>query len=156
MFVVLSLDPTHHAEAPDVAEIDGLEPKEAEIGKVDPVAAILVASEVSLPSASYIVPRHRFGIADHACSGGSKRIPIGPCLADESQRRQRTEGEARMLAGNRRQGGNRDKRHESPDTLSVGWLRQLRQHWSRECVLASCGFGRRHRLPRFSYGTCTS
>src|SRR5260370_28635077 len=83
MFVVLSLDPTHHAEAPDVAEIDGLEPKEAEIGKVDPVAAILVASEVSLPSASYIVPRHRFGIANHGCSGGSKRIPIGPCLADE-------------------------------------------------------------------------
>src|SRR5580700_11177100 len=68
MFVVFCLDPSHHAKAPDVVEIDGLEPKEAEIGKIDPVAAILVASEVSLPSASYIVPRYRFGIANHGCS----------------------------------------------------------------------------------------
>ena len=83
MFVVPGLDPTHYAKAPDVVEIDGLEPEEAEIGKVDPVAAILVASQVSLPSASYFVLRDRFGVANHGCSGGSKRITVGPCLADE-------------------------------------------------------------------------
>ncbi len=136
MFVVLGLDPSHHAKASDVVEIDGLEPEEAEVGEVDPVAAILVASEVSLPNASYIVLRHRFGIADQGCPGGPKRITVGPCLPDEEaasgvglqvlgvhghiadeedgppgrierEGHQRTEGKTRMLAGNRRQGGNR-------------------------------------------------
>src|ERR1700761_985024 len=83
VFVVLGLDPSHHAEAPDVVEIDGLEPEEAEIGKIDPVAAILVACEVSFPSVSYIILRDGFGIADQGCSGGSKRISVGPCLANE-------------------------------------------------------------------------
>jgi len=83
VFVVPGLDPTHYAKAPDVVEIDGLEPEEAEIGKVDLVAAILVASQVSLPSVSYIVLRHRFGIADQGCPGSPKPIIIGRCLADE-------------------------------------------------------------------------
>src|SRR3981189_1027566 len=77
VFVVLGLDPTHYAKAPDVVEIDWLEPEEAEIGKVNPVAAILVASQVSLPSVSYIVLRHRFGIADQGCPGSPKRITVG-------------------------------------------------------------------------------
>ena len=50
LFVVPRLDPAHHAKATDVVEIDGLEPEEAEVGEVDPVAAILVASEIFLPN----------------------------------------------------------------------------------------------------------
>ncbi len=67
MFVVLGLNPSHHSKAPDVVEIDGFEPKETEIGKVYPVAAILVASHVSLPSARYIV------------------LTVAPRLPDDSQ-----------------------------------------------------------------------
>lgn len=63
----------------------------------------------------------------------------------ESEGHQRTEGEARVLAGNRRQGGNRGKRHEGADTFSVGWLPQLRQGRAGESVLTGCSsFARRH------------
>ena len=155
MFVVVCLDPSHHAKASNVVKIDGLEPEEAEVREVHPGTAILVTNQVSLPNASYIVGRHRFGIANHGCSGGSKRITVGPCLANEeaasgvglqvlgvhghiadeedgppgrieSEGHQRTEWKARMLAGNCRQGRNRGERHERSDTLGVGWLRQLR------------------------------
>jgi hypothetical protein len=53
--------PNPSRRTPDVVEIDGLEPEEAEVREVHPVAAILVASQVSLPSVSYIVRRYRFG-----------------------------------------------------------------------------------------------
>jgi hypothetical protein len=52
-----------------------LEPEEAEVGEVDPVAAILVASEVLLPNLSYVVLRYRFGVADEGRPGGPKSIP---------------------------------------------------------------------------------
>jgi len=42
-----------------------------------------VASQVPLPSVTYIVLRQRFGIADQGCPGRPKRITLGPCLADE-------------------------------------------------------------------------
>jgi hypothetical protein len=42
-----------------------------------------VASQVSLPSVSYIVLRHSLGLADWVCPGRPKRITLGPCLADE-------------------------------------------------------------------------
>src|SRR5258707_11000441 len=83
MFVVVCLDPSHHSKASNVVKIDWLEPEEAEVREVHPIAAILVASQVFLPNASYIVLRHRFGIANHGCSGGSKSITIGPRLPDE-------------------------------------------------------------------------
>jgi hypothetical protein len=136
VFVVPGLDPTHHAEAPDVVEIDGLKPEKAEIGKVDPVAAILVASQVSLTSASYIVPRHSSTLPIMVARAALSASPSAPawttkrlhresvfrfwvCMAIllmrkmgrpreiESERHQRAKGITRMLAGNRRQCGNR-------------------------------------------------
>src|SRR5438067_312076 len=83
MFIIVCLDPSHHSKASNVVEIDGLEPEEAEIRKVDPVAAILVASEIFLPSVSNIVLRYGFGVADQGCSCGSKRVAIGTGLRDE-------------------------------------------------------------------------
>ena len=59
VFVVPDIDSAHHAKTTDVAEIDGLEPEEAEIGKVNPVAAILVASEVLLSNRGEILLWHR-------------------------------------------------------------------------------------------------
>ena len=52
MLVVSCLDPSHHAKAANVVEVDGLEPEEAEVGEVNPVAAILMASEVFLANVS--------------------------------------------------------------------------------------------------------
>ena len=128
LFVVLRLDPTHHAKASYIVEINWLEPEEAEVGEVDPVAAILVASEVLLPNVSYVVLRYRFGSADESRLGGPKSIPVGRHLPDEeaasrvgfqvlgvhghiadqkdgptgrieSEWHQRTERKARVLAG---------------------------------------------------------
>jgi hypothetical protein len=42
------LDPSHYTKAADIIEVNRLEPKEAEVGKVHPVAAILVTSEILL------------------------------------------------------------------------------------------------------------
>ena len=49
-----------------------------------------------------------------------------PTCRVERERHQGTEGESGMLTGQRRKVGDWNERHESPDTLSVGRLRQLR------------------------------
>jgi hypothetical protein len=83
VFVVPGINPSHHAKASDVVKIDRLEPEEAEVREVDPVPAILVASQISLPHASYIVLGDTFGVTDQGCPAGSKRITIIPRLPDE-------------------------------------------------------------------------
>jgi hypothetical protein len=55
VFVFTDVDPAHHAKATDVIEINGLEAEEAEIGKLNPVAAVFVASEILLSNGSNIM-----------------------------------------------------------------------------------------------------
>src|ERR1039458_9396231 len=179
MSVVPGLDPAHHPEATDVVDIDRLETEEAEVGEIHPIPAILMASEVLLSNGSKIVFRHRLSVSNEGRSCGPKRVTIGTHLRDEEaaarvsfqvlgvhghiadeksgptrqtdrEGHQGTEWESRTLARQRREGGNRDKRHKSPDTLGMGWLRQLRQSWSGGCVLAVWWFGRCHGLPLVS------
>jgi hypothetical protein len=64
--------PIHHTKASNVVDVDGLESEEAEIGEVNPVAAILVASQVVLPNASY------------SCSGTASTLPIRVARSDPS------------------------------------------------------------------------
>jgi hypothetical protein len=45
--------------------------------------AVLVASQVFLANASYIVLRYRFGIPYKGCSGSPQRITVGSRLANE-------------------------------------------------------------------------
>ena len=64
MFVVPSLDPSHHAKTTHIVEVDGLEPEEAEVGEVYPVAAIFMASKILFSDRSSIMLWHSFGTAD--------------------------------------------------------------------------------------------
>ena len=61
MFVVSSLDPSHHAKATHIVEVDGLEPEEAEVGEAYPVAAVFMASKVLFSNRSCITLWYRFG-----------------------------------------------------------------------------------------------
>src|ERR1035437_6893288 len=173
MSVVPGLDPAHHPEATDVVDIDRLETEEAEVGEIHPIPAILMASEVLLSNGSKIVFRHRLSVSNEGRSCGPKRVTIGTHLRDEEaaarvsfqvlgvhghiadeksgptrqtdrEGHQGTEWESRVLARQRREGSNRDERHESPDAFGVGWLRLLGQCRSGRCMLAGWGFGRRH------------
>src|SRR5271168_2460171 len=83
MFVVSSLDPSHHAKAPHIVEVDGLEPEKAEVGEVYPVTVVFMASKVLFSNRSSIMLWHRFGMADQGGPCGSERVAIGPCLSDE-------------------------------------------------------------------------
>src|ERR1035438_942839 len=83
VLVVSGLDPTHHAEAADVIQIDRLKPEETEIGEVYPVPAILVASEVRLPGGSNLSIRHRHSVSYEGRSGSPKRVAISARLRDE-------------------------------------------------------------------------
>src|ERR1035441_9470286 len=83
LFVVPGPDPAHHAETPDVVEIDGFELEEAEICEVNPVAAILVASEVRLPSGSNLAIRYRHSVSYEGRSGSPKRVAISSRLRNE-------------------------------------------------------------------------
>jgi len=138
VFVVLGLDPSHYAKAPDVVEIDGLEPEETEVGEVYPVAAVFMASKVLFSNRSRIMLWHRFGMAKQGSPCGTKRIAVGTCLSDEEtasriglqilsvhghianeedgttckikrERHQRAEGKSCMLTGHR---GQRTDRHQ--------------------------------------------
>jgi len=64
MLVVRCLDPPHYAEAADKIDVDWLEPEEAEIREIAPVAAILVASKILFLNKCHIIHLHRFGITD--------------------------------------------------------------------------------------------
>ena len=52
ILVVSCLDPSHHAKAAHVIKVDGLEPEKTEVGEVDPVTAVLMASKVDLSNGS--------------------------------------------------------------------------------------------------------
>src|SRR5450631_3105189 len=74
LFIVLCIYPPHYAKTSNIVEVDCLKPKEAEVGEIDPVSTVLVASKVFLSNGSYIMVWHWFSIADHGRPGGSKRI----------------------------------------------------------------------------------
>jgi hypothetical protein len=81
LLVVFRMDPSHHTKSTNIVEVDGLEPEEAEVGEVDPVAAILVTSQVVLSNAGYILFRDSFGLADEgrpAAPNASPSIPACP------------------------------------------------------------------------------
>jgi hypothetical protein len=64
VLVIPGLDPAHHAEATYIVDIDGFEPEEAEVCEINPVATVLVASEVPLADRSKVIFWHRLGVAD--------------------------------------------------------------------------------------------
>jgi hypothetical protein len=76
MFVVSSFDPSHHAKAPHVVEVDGLEPEKAEVGEVYPVTAVFMASKVLFSNRS-IMLWHRFGTADQPVSYSLESVADG-------------------------------------------------------------------------------
>jgi hypothetical protein len=150
------------------------------LAKSTPISAILVASEVRFPNCSDVVFWHRLSASNQGRSCGSKRVAIGSRLCDEEaasrinlhvlrvhchiaskeggptcrvkrERHEGTEGVSGIFPRQRGEGGDRHERHESPDTLSVGRLRQLRRCWAGGCVLAGCWFDWRHRV-LFPYG----
>jgi hypothetical protein len=78
VLVIQGLDPAHHAEATYIVDeatyivdvdIDGFEPEEAEVCEINPVATVLVASEVPLADRSKVVFWHRLGVSDERRSG---------------------------------------------------------------------------------------
>src|SRR5450631_4533953 len=81
ILVFCCLDPSHYTKAANIIEVDWLKPKEAEVGKVHPVVAILVTSEILLSNRTYLMFLHRLGIADKDRPGGAERIAIGTWLA---------------------------------------------------------------------------
>src|ERR1700722_11248936 len=134
--VVFCRDPSHHAKATDIVKIDRLKAKEAEVGEVDPVAAVIMTCKILFSNGNYIVFYDRLGMADQCRSGSPKRIAIGSCLPYEEtasriglqilsmhghianeengtacrierEGHQGAKGEPRMLARKRRQGSNR-------------------------------------------------
>jgi hypothetical protein len=83
MFVVSSLDPSRHAKATHIVEVDGLEPEKAEVLEVHPATAVFMASKVLFSNRSSIMLWHRFGMADQGSPCGSERVAIGSRLSDE-------------------------------------------------------------------------
>jgi hypothetical protein len=77
---------------------------------------------------------------------------ISSRIYPQNQARKASENQTKILdaCGIAGESGDRNERQESPDTLRVGWLRQLRQRGACVCVLAGCGFVRRHMHPLVS------
>src|SRR5258708_20206501 len=75
LLVVSCLNPSHHAEAPNIVEVDGLEAEEAEVGEVDPVTAILVASKIGLSNGGYCSLWGQPGLAHQGPPGRSLSDP---------------------------------------------------------------------------------
>jgi hypothetical protein len=74
--VVFSLDPSHHAKTTRIVEVDGLEPEEAEVDEVYPVAAIFMARKVPFYSSfsrisDVCFPKESFCKDIHLCSVSS-------------------------------------------------------------------------------------
>ena len=77
--------PAHDAEAADEVEVDGREAEEAEVGEVDPVAAVLVGGEVHARETRLGGQMHGdwLGEADKGGAGGAEDVTIGGGLGDE-------------------------------------------------------------------------
>ena len=165
ILVLSCLDPSHHAKAPHVVKVDGLEPEKTEVGEVDPITAVLVTCKVNLSNRIKFARGNRFGKADQSSPSSSKRIAIGirlyneetasrfrfqvlsmhchianqkkrPARRVERERHKRSKGKPRMPAGKRRQGANRSERDEGAGSLSVTWFSELRRCRTAGCVLA--------------------
>src|SRR6202046_183616 len=83
MLVVGCIDPAHHAKATYIIEIDRLEAEEAEVGKVDPIATVLVAGEVFLANCNNFLLRYRRGVAYEGRPCGAQWVVISTFLPDE-------------------------------------------------------------------------
>ena len=79
----LRMDPSHHAKATNIVEVDGLEPEEAEVREVNPSSGYSRDEPGSSPNAGYILFRDSFGLADEGRPRSPKRITVDPRLPDE-------------------------------------------------------------------------
>src|ERR1700744_5879361 len=59
--VVSRFNPSHYAKTTHIIEVDRLEPEEAEVGEIYPVAAVFMASKVPFSNRCSIMLSYRFG-----------------------------------------------------------------------------------------------